>query len=202
MFHRLPLFAVLLAAPALASQPAQSRAPSAKTAIPPIPASRATDSYAIYTMLLPGAPDDKIAPSTNIHWAIADTTVNITDMDPSIPPDGMLKAPHDNRRAFEEALEDFEAHKYERYRLRAADFHHSNGLPLAGAAQVNDLRRAASGSDGIIFFSAVYFNREQTAALVYVNDWCANLCAAGQWVYLEKHGGDWVRRSGTVTGGG
>ena len=51
------------------------------------------------------------------------------------------------------------------------------------------------------FFSAVYFNQNLTAALVYVNVWCASLCAAGQWVYLEKHGGQWVRRSGLTIGG-
>jgi hypothetical protein len=47
----------------------------------------------------------------------------------------------------------------------------------------------------------VYFDTKHAAALVYMNDWCAHLCSAGTWVYLEKHGGHWVRRSGVVSGG-
>ena len=29
-----------------------------------------------------------------------------------------------------------------------------------------------------------------------MNNFCANLCANGQWIYLEKNGAQWVRRSG------
>jgi hypothetical protein len=60
----------------------------------------------------------------------------------------------------------------------------------------SDVKAKYAGYPGITFFSQVFFNAAQTAALVYMNNWCANLCAAGQWVYLEKHGGQWVRRSG------
>jgi hypothetical protein len=169
--------------------------------LPPIPPDRAADSYAIYSLLVPHGPSDKIAPSQIQRWAIADMTVNITDMNPAVPPDGELKAPPDNPNAFKGALEDFEARKYQRFRLEAASFHSNHTFSLLERQQVSDLRRAASGTAGITFFSAVYFNNAQTAALVYVNDWCANLCAAGQWVYLEKHGGHWERRSGIVSGG-
>jgi hypothetical protein len=86
--------------------------------------------------------------------------------------------------------------KYQRFQLRAKDLHLNRSLPLLNEQQVRDLRRTASGSSGIAFFSAVYFNKERTAGLVYVNIWCANLCSAGEWVYLEKQGGNWVRRSG------
>jgi hypothetical protein len=165
-----------------------------------IPPNRAADSYAIYSLLTPGAPDDKIAPTQVQNWSIAETTVNITDMNPAVPPDGALKAPPDNPEAFNEALQDFNARKYQRFRLQAASFSGHN-VSLIDQQQVIDRRRTASGSSGIAFFSAVYFNNNQTAALVYVNDWCANLCSAGQWVYLEKHGGQWVRRSGIISGG-
>ncbi len=208
MLIRLTLFAALLAVPLSALSPlfAQSHehhpSHSSNADTPLIPAARAADSYAIYAMLLPGASADKIDPSRNVDWVLADTTVNITDMNPAIPPDGLLKAPPDNHRAFEEALEDYEARKYERYKLLAADFHTHESFSLADPERVRSRRRSASGYDGVIFFSAVYFNRAQTAALVYVNDWCANLCSAGQWVYLEKHNGEWVRRSGLVSGGG
>ena len=49
---------------------------------------------------------------------------------------------------------------------------------------------------GITYFSEVYFNTAQTAALVYILDWCGNLCSQAEWVYLEKQDGAWVRRSG------
>jgi len=179
----------------------QSSQPRNSNSIVPIPAARAADSYAIYSLLIPGAPDDKIAPSHIHQWAIAGATVDITDMNPAVPPDGQLKAPPDNPKAFDQALQNFEARKYVRYRLDAGSFQPRHTFSLLDEQQVNNLRRTGSGSTGIAFFSAVYFNNNQTAALVYVNDWCANLCAAGQWVYLEKHGRQWVRRSGIVSGG-
>ena len=72
---------------------------------------------------------------------------------------------------------------------------------LLNGQQVSDLRRSSPAGTGVAFFSAVFFNSAQTAALVYVNDWCANLCAVGQWVYLEKHNGQWIRRSGLIAKG-
>lgn len=204
MLRSLSLIAVLLIAPlALSQQPAYQPAPRpASASLAPIPAARSADSYAIYKLLMPGAPDDKIASSTTQHWVVANTTVNITDMDPAIPPNGLLKAPPENPRAFHEALEDFETRRYQRYRLQSADFHPSDSPPLVSDEQIRELRDSGSTSTGVTFFSAAYFNRAQTAALVYVNHWCAHLCSAGQWVYLEKHDGEWVRRSGLVSGGG
>jgi len=202
MLTNLMLLAALLTIPAPALPQAPRQLHAATTDAPPIPADRAADSYAIYAMLLPGASADLIAHAGSMHWVLADTTVNITDMDPAVPPNGLLKAPNTDRQGFEEALGDFEARKYQRYQLQAGEGRLPSTPPLADSEEVNDIRHAASGSNGIVFFSAVYFNRSRTAALVYVNDWCANLCAAGQWVYLEKHGHDWVRRSGIVHGGG
>jgi hypothetical protein len=204
MLHSLCLLAALLPAAPKAAHPVSPHSrtgPPAATAPSAIPAARAADSYAIYALLLPGAPGDKIAPSTSMHWVVADTTVNITDMNPAVPPNGELKPPPDNRRGFEEALGDFQARKFLRYRLLSTSFH-GGEHSLVNVHQTRNLRSSASGSTGVTYFSAVYFNNKRTAALVYVNDWCANLCSAGQWVYLEKHGGNWVRRSGLVSGGG
>jgi hypothetical protein len=173
---------------------------SYKNGLEPIPADRLADSYAIYAMLLPGGSADTISPSHIHDWSLADTTVSITDMNPAVPPDGQLKAPPENVKGFNEALQDFQARRYQRFQLDSADFR-SQAPPLISQQQVSDLRSANSGQSGVAFFSAVYFNDTQTAALVYVNAWCANLCAAGQWVYLEKHGNEWVRRSGIVRGG-
>lgn len=166
-----------------------------------IPPERVADSYAIYAMLVPGSPSNTIARTPAGNWGIADTTVNLTDMDPAVPPNGALKAPPENPRPFEEAVHDYETRKYQRFHLEASAFHPSPPLPLLNQQQVTGIRQARSANNGITFFSAVYFNSKQTAALVYVNVWCATLCAAGQWVYLEKQNGQWVRRSGLTVGG-
>ena len=164
----------------------------------PVPADRATDSYVIYSLLLPKAPLDHISPTNIQQWGLADTTVNISDMNPAVPPRGQLKAPPENVRAFNEAARDFEVRKYQRFRLNLDSFHPAPSLPLLNGQQVSNVRDARSANSGIAFFSGVYFNNDRTAALVYVNVWCANLCSGGEWVYLEKQGGNWVRRSGIL----
>jgi hypothetical protein len=197
-----PLFALVLIT--LAS-PAQHRPPDTGTQPPPantlapIPTARAADTYAIYSLLIPGAPSDKIANTPTQNWVMADTTINITDMNPAVPPNGELKPPPNNVQAFNEAVHDFYARRYQRFRLQPESFNPPRPFPMASEQQVSQLRHPGSGQSGVIFFSAVYFNANQTAALVYVNNWCSNMCAAGQWVYLEKQNGQWVRRSGIVS---
>lgn len=180
----------------------------ADTGAMPMPHDRAADSYSIYSVLMPGAPFDSMNSLTTQKWAIADTTINISDMNPAIPPEGQLQAPKDHAKGFHEAVRDFEARKYDRIQL-TQQFHLTQSYNLINADQVAELRRAKTavdaGSDlqskyaaypGVTFFSEVYFSSNHHAALVYMNNWCANLCQQGQWVYLEKHGGSWVRRSG------
>ena len=177
----------------------------------PMPAARAADSYAIYTLLMPGEPFKGMSPEQTRQWAIADTTVSIADMNPAVPPDGQLKAPPDNVPAFQEALRDYQTRRYQHIQL-TRNFNLDRAYNLLNPNQVNDLRVSKgtvdpgsqlrdqyAGYPGVTFFSQVFFNSTQTAALVYMNNWCANLCAAGQWVYLEKHGGQWVRRSGITS---
>jgi hypothetical protein len=198
---KLPLFAFMLAVLPAAAQNHPARRPAQPPNTPqPIPSERLADSYAIYSLLMPGSPSDTISPRQIHHWVIANTTVSIHDMNPAVPPDGQLKAPPDNIRAFNDAVNDFEARRYQRFLLDAGSFHPKHAFSLLNEQQVNALRRSGgSVSSGIVFFSAVYFNGTQTSALVYVNEWCANLCAAGQWVYLEKQNGQWVRRSGLIS---
>ena len=173
-----------------------------------IPLARAANSYAIYSLLMPGGDFSRLPASQNRRWAIADTTINETDRNPAVPPQGQLKPPPENPTAFEEAVNDYQARKYERVRL-TRDFHLNHDYSLLNADEIAELRTSRSavgpssaskakyaGYPGITFFSEVYFNSSQTAALVYMNDWCGSLCSSGQWIYLEKHGGNWVRRSG------
>jgi hypothetical protein len=174
----------------------------------PMPQDRAADSYAIYSLLMPGAPFDSTGSVEAQQWAIADITVSISDMNPAIPPRGQLQPPEDHPKRFGEAARDFEARKYQRIQL-ADHFHLSQPYKLLNSSQVDELRRAKTavdaGSDlqsryaaypGVTFFSEVYFSASHNAALVYMNNWCANLCQQGQWIYLEKQNGSWVRRSG------
>ena len=167
-----------------------------------LPPDRVADSYAIYSMLVPGSPGDTIAQTPTQNWTLADTTINISDMNPAIPPNGQLSPPPDNAHAFIEAVHDYNTRKYERFHLEAANFHPAPPFPLINSQQASNIRQSGSPETGVTSFSAVYFNNKQTAALVYVNLWCANMCSAGTWVYLEKHDGQWVRRSGLTTGGG
>lgn len=174
----------------------------------PMPPDRAADSYAIYSALMPGAPFDSTSAGQTQRWAIADTTVNISDMNPAVPPEGQLKPPEDHPKRFHEAVRDFETRKYQRLQL-TQQFNLAQPYDLMNADQVAELRRAKTAVDagsalqaryasypGVTFFSEVFFNAGHTAALVYMNNWCANLCQQGQWVYLEKHGSGWVKRSG------
>jgi hypothetical protein len=175
--------------------PQNSPAPPAGGAIP-MPPDRAADSYAIYSMLMPGQTLAHLATEQDATWAIADVTVNEEDRNPSIPPEGQLKPPPDNPRAFQEAVLDYQANRYTRVQLNKRSFHISHSFEL-----VNPDTAKTSGYPGVTFFSEVYFDAKHDAALVYQSEWCANLCSSGTWIYLEKHGGQWERRSGIVVPG-
>jgi hypothetical protein len=174
---------------------------------PPIPSERLADSYQIYSLLMPGQVFTDM--DSGQSWAISDTTVNYDDMDPKLAPDATLQAPPDNRRAFREALSDYYQRKEERYSLMRRYFQLGRPYLLLKPDDAAQLRAAKSSMEassdqqseykdylGITYFSEVYFNTQQTAALVYILDWCGNLCSQSEWVYLEKQNGVWVRRSG------
>ena len=152
------------------------------------------DTYAIYSLLLHDDPYPGL-PRRQGPLAIADTTLNITDMNPAIPPDGQLQPPPNNTEAFQEAVQDFRARRYERLQLKR-DFHLDADYTLLNPGDVATYKQTQNGYPAVNFFSEVYFNSRQTAALVYRNVFCGHLCANGQWIYLEKQGDQWVRRSG------
>jgi hypothetical protein len=179
-----------------------------------MPEDRAGDSYAIYSRLMPGETFASMPADQASRWAIAAVTVSEVDRDPAVPPQGQLRPPEDNPQGFEEAVGDYEANKNVRVQLTRDAFQLSHPFALLSPEQLTALRGARtapevssetqsnwSGYPGITYFSEVYFDSKHRAALVYMNDWCAHLCSAGTWVYLEKHGGQWVRRSGVVVPG-
>ena len=162
----------------------------------PMPPDRAEDSYAIYSMLMPGKTLAGLPSAQGAPWAIAAVTVSEGERNPKIPPQGELKPPSDNAKAFGEAVGDYEANRFARVRLEKNDFHLDHAFAL-----VNPDTAKNASYPGVTYFSEVYFDSKHRAALVYMYEWCANLCAAGSWVYLEKHSGQWQRQSGIVVPG-
>jgi hypothetical protein len=178
----------------------------AQTKPAPVAPDRLPDSYQIYSLLMPG--QVFIDMDSGQPWAISETTVNEDDMNPKLAPEATLQPPEDNPGAFREAVTDYNQRKKERLVLKrhlrlarpyvllspadAAQFRSSRTAMDASS----DVQSAYSNYLGITYFSEVYFNVAQTAALVYVLDWCGNLCSQSEWVYLEKQNGTWVRRSG------
>jgi hypothetical protein len=196
------------------ASPHPQHPPAAPGAPIPMPADRADDSYAIYALLMPGQPFSTLPADQNRRWAIAAVTVNVSDRNPAIPPQGQLKPPPGNAAAFNEAVRDYETNKNVRVKLEKKPLHLDHDFTLLSQGDAQALRDARSGAQttseaqsqwagypGVTYFSEVYFSANHTAALVYMNDWCAHLCAAGTWVYLEKQGRTWVRQSGIVSGG-
>jgi hypothetical protein len=179
-----------------------------KPAAPTASTDRLPDTYAIYSMIMPGQVFKDMDSGQNPAWAISATTVNEDDMDPKLAPEATLQPPTDNPRGFQEAVTDYNQRKKERMTLKRR-LQLSRPYVLLGPSNTAEFKASRTSlnatSDmqstygnylGITFFSEVYFNTAQTAALVYILDWCGNLCSQAEWVYLEKQNGVWVRRSG------
>jgi hypothetical protein len=127
-----------------------------------------------------------------------------------LAPEAFLQPPADNPRGFQEAVSDYNQRKKERLALKPPPRLNLSRpyvlLAPADVAQFKAARTSPMGSSddqskysqylGITFLSEVYFNTAQTSALVYILDWCGNLCSQAVWVYLEKRDGAWVLRSG------
>jgi hypothetical protein len=170
------------------------------------PSDRRPDSYQIYSLIMPGQVFTDM--DSGGPWAIADTTLNEDDMNPKLAPEAFLQPPAENPRAFQEAVSDYNQRKKERLVLTRR-FKLPRSYTLLAPSDVAGFKAArtamgASSDDqsaysqylGITYLSEVYFNTAQTAALVYILDWCGNLCSQAVWVYLEKRDGAWVLRSG------
>ena len=197
--HQILLCLTVTASVALAA--GQTKPPA------PVVPDRLPDSYLIYAMLMPGQLFEDMGSGQGQAWAIGKTTVNEDDMDPKLAPDATLQPPDDNANGFKEAVNDYHQRKKERLVLTRR-LQLSQPYVLLGPNDVEQFkasRSVESNSElqskygnyvGITFFSEVYFNIAQTSALVYILDWCGNLCSQAEWIYLEKRDGVWVRRSG------
>jgi|HubBroStandDraft_5_1064220.scaffolds.fasta_scaffold59837_2 hypothetical protein len=172
---------------------------------------RQQDVYAIYSLLMPGAVLANLGSSQNQSWAIADTTVNAEDINPALAPEAALKPPNDHPRRFHDAVVDYEQRRNARQPV-IRGFHLDRPYTLLTSSDIQEfqdsrtsvapdsaIQQKYSGYPGINYFSDVYFNPQRSAALVYMVAWCTNLCGQGEWVYLEKQSGQWVRRSGQAS---
>jgi len=195
------LATVLLCGTALT--PLLSQQPTKPAAVVP---DRLPDSYLIYSLLMPG--QVFVDMDNGGPWAISASTINEDDMDPKLAPEAELQPPDDNPNGFNEAVSDYHQRRKDRMVLHRR-FQLSRPYVLLAPNAVSDFRDSRvslnASSDlqsqyapylGIIYVSEVYFNVAQNAALVYILDWCGNLCSQADWVYLEKQNGTWVRRSG------
>lgn len=200
-FKLFPMHLGLLFIAASSAALAQSKPAAAPTAPDRLP-----DTYQIYSLVMPGQVFQDM--DTGQPWAISNTTVNEDDMDPKLAPEATLQAPSDNVQGFTEAVNDYNQRKKERLVLRRR-LHLPRPYVLLSPADTAAFKASrtsmnASSSDqstygnylGVTYLSEVYFNVAQTTALVYILDWCGNLCSQAEWVYLEKQNGVWVRRSG------
>jgi hypothetical protein len=204
--RRFPIGSLVLLCVATVTSTALASA-QAKPAPPPQPQpDRLPDSYLIYSLLMPGQMFTDM--DSGQPWAISDTTVNEDDMNPKLAPEASLQAPTENAHSFEEAVNDYNQRRKERLVLKR-HFQLSRPYVLLSASDTeqfkesrtsmdatSDMQSAYGGYLGVTYFSEVYFNIAQTAALVYILDWCGNLCSQAAWVYLEKQDGVWVLRSG------
>jgi hypothetical protein len=178
-----------------------------KPAAAAVASDRMPDSYLIYAMLMPGQLFEDMGSGDSQAWAISGTTVSEDDMDPKLAPEATLQPPDDNPRGFKEAVNDYNQRKKERlvltHRLKLSQpyvlLSPSDTTDFKASRSVNstsELQSKYGDYVGVTFFSEVYFNTAQTSALVYILDWCGNLCSQAEWIYLEKRDGVWVRRSG------
>ena len=134
--------------------------------------------------------------------------MSAADINPALAPEAALQPPQDHPKWFTDAVRDYNAHKNRRLTL-IRDFQLDRPYVLLTPSEVAEFQSARtsmsagstlqqkySGIPGITYFSEVYFNPAHTGALVYMLDWCGNLCSQAEWIYLEKQDGNWVRRSG------
>jgi hypothetical protein len=174
---------------------------------------RADDSYAIYSLLMPGSYLLNLGPEHNQTWLVADATITR-----GYPGDRVASArrcilpPADLTQDFRTVFDDFDKHAMESiqlernfqiqvpYRLmneqdrKAFSITRTASDPAPDAATADTFR----GAPGITYFSQVYFNLGNTLALVYMQEWCGPKCGKGQWIALEKVTGGWVRRNWNV----
>ncbi len=180
----------------------------------PIPLERRMESFAIYAKLLPNG-ETALPQWPHAMWLVQDATVTVVpDGQPCAPapgPDVSPMNPHeyvhptpDHGEDFKEILEDFDRHCHDRLMLQPDIWHLSVPVLLLtpeeqreaqetqfGTRGDGDLGAKYKGASAIFGFSEVYFNKRHTVAMVFLVDWCGNLCGHESWLALALEDGRW-----------
>jgi len=174
---------------------------------------RVDDSYAIYSLLMPGSYLLNLGPDNNQAWLVADATVVRGQPGDRVPSARRcIQPPADRQQDFQAVFEDFDQHKSESiqlernfqvqipYQLLNEQQRDSFASTRTASASAPDAATADQfrGTPGITYFSQVYFNLDNTLALVYMQEFCGPKCGQGEWVALEKITGGWVRHNWNV----
>ena len=213
LMYRSGIFFVVAA---LLTAVAATQAPPAQYATAEVmPADRVSDTYAIYSQLLPGNAIEW-GNASRSQWLVED----VTKAEPvgSACASGGMMNPHQSIRApearqveFAEVLADFDTHCHDRYQLQAANFHVNLPVRLLDEQgrdrfvkgvmhympPANDIMRDPAtpdefkGAAGMHSFTAVYFNRAHTLAMTEIGMYCGGLCGNWSWVVLERNDGSW-----------
>ncbi|UWZ85020.1 hypothetical protein [Occallatibacter riparius] len=199
----------------------QSAPPGAQQVAPiPMPSDRASDSYLIYSSLMPlgetvgaGWPHDL--------WLVQDTTVLAVPLDQPCRERPTANAGHDwgmnphngvhppkaREQDFKEILQDFDAHCHEVLSLSATAWQTTVPVHLLTPTEQAEFqntrwekadeaaRAKYKGAPALYGFSEVYFNEHHTVALVYATHWCGGLCGEGFWIAFALENGQWKRQN-------
>ncbi|MEK6396632.1 MAG: hypothetical protein V4734_00970, partial [Terriglobus sp.] len=186
--------------------------------LPPLPMAQsdATDTYAIYSSLLPLG---ETAAWKASFYAVRDVTVNAIPADApcmaptaktameramtgTMNPHNAVTPPADQRQDYEEILSDFDSHCHDRIALAPEGWNAKLPVTLLNEQQQAEYTTSRNvmgkhtpydGSPSLYAFGRVFFNAHHTTALVYATHWCGGLCGEGFWIALHKENGQWKR---------
>jgi hypothetical protein len=184
-----------------------------------MPISRASDSYAIYSKLMPFG---ETANESWPHglWLVEDATILAVPLDKpcqevprgisrrytSMNPHSAVQPPNSREEDFKEILQDFDAHCHERLSLSATAWQTAVPVHLLTPAEQVEFENTRwekadgaakakyKGAPALYGFSEVYFNEHHTVALVYATQWCGGLCGEGLWFAFALENGQWKRQ--------
>lgn len=195
--------------------------------LPPVdmPAEQATDSYAIYSQLMPLG-ETAGAQWPHAQFLLQDATVSVVELNQPCAPTGKanpfeflasmnphlsIKVPDEYRQAMQEVLIDFDLHCHRRVKLDQSSFHAKAPVRLLDHQEQEEFRMSRaerdspaakkfSGAPGLYAFSEVYFSRDHSLALVYATHWCGGLCGEGFWVPVTREADGWKAHNWSTVG--
>lgn len=161
----------------------------------PQPDSSDNDLQAIYSWFLTNSTD-----GDKLHLVAPETS-------PISYPERCLDIPPEHVADFREIRADFESRKNttrlipnplltsKRYVILDPKVAREVILTSPSLSQSPIIGERFPGSEYLLIFSDIYFNRKRTVALVEVDRWCGGLCGTSRWFAFEKGtDGLWQRR--------